>query len=104
MLCARWTLGGLASGLNESRQPGLPHASNVCSCRHVVHDGCRVDVEAGIVSPLDVVDLRAVDGVVCSVEDVVATADETDILSPRVDPVCPVGVGLITGVACEPGG
>ena len=93
---------GLARGLDESRQSGLPHASDICSCRHIVHDGCRIDVEAGIIGPLDVIDLGAVDGVICTVKDMVTAADKTDVLSPRVDPVCPVGIGLIAGVAGEP--
>lgn len=64
----------------------------------VPHDRRAKQVDAGIVSPLDVVQLRTVQVIVSAIEDLIRRAHKPDGLDPVPHPVGPVEVGLIAGV------
>lgn len=93
----------------DSVHAGLPFArtrSAACAvgARCVPHDSRSIQHHASAVRPLHMVQLSTVLGVVCSVEDLVVRAQETNSGHPVPSLVNPVGVGLVAGVGVQTSG
>lgn len=67
----------------------------------VPHHGCAHQVNARVVGPLDVVQIRALDGGVSAVEDLESIADQADLDAPVVSALGPVGVRLVARVGVQ---
>jgi hypothetical protein len=68
----------------------------------VEHHGCAEHVDTRVVGPLDVVQVRAIDSRVGSVEDLVRATDQADVHRPLVRLRRPLRVSLIASVSVQP--
>lgn len=67
----------------------------------VEHHGCAEHVDAGVVGPLDVVQVRASDLRISAVKDLVGAADQADFHRPLVRLSRPLRISFVTSVGVQ---